>query len=58
VSKHELCLQALGRRLAHNDRCIDVHLSRVRRKLGALTDGRSLIQSVHKYGYRLFEDPE
>lgn len=56
VSKHELCLQALGRRLARNDRCVDVHLSRVRRKLGALTDGRSLIQSVHKYGYRLFEE--
>jgi two-component system, OmpR family, response regulator len=58
VSKHELCLQALGRRLARNDRCIDVHLSRVRRKLGALADGRSLIQSVHKYGYRLFEERE
>jgi two-component system OmpR family response regulator len=56
VSKHELCLSALGRRLARNDRCIDVHLSRVRRKLGVLTDGRSLIHSVHKYGYRLFED--
>lgn len=58
VSKHELCLKALGRGLARNDRCVDVHLSRVRRKLGALTDGRSLIQSVHKYGYRLFEDRE
>jgi DNA-binding response OmpR family regulator len=56
VSKHELCLSALGRRLARNDRCVDVHLSRVRRKLGAVTDGRSLIHSVHKYGYRLLED--
>jgi two-component system, OmpR family, response regulator len=56
VSKHELCARALGRGLARNDRCVDVHLSRVRRKLGALTDGRSLIHSVHKYGYRLFED--
>ncbi len=56
VSKHELCLSALGRRLARNDRCVDVHLSRVRRKLSALTDGRSLIHSVHKYGYRLLED--
>jgi DNA-binding response OmpR family regulator len=56
VSKQELCLSALGRRLARNDRCVDVHLSRVRRKLGALTDGRSLIHSVHKYGYRLLED--
>jgi DNA-binding response OmpR family regulator len=56
VSKQELCLSALGRRLARNDRCVDVHLSRVRRKLGVLTDGRSLIHSVHKYGYRLFED--
>jgi DNA-binding response OmpR family regulator len=56
VSKHELCLSALGRRLARNDRCVDVHLSRVRRKLGVLTDGRSLIHSVHNYGYRLLED--
>jgi two-component system, OmpR family, response regulator len=56
VSKHELCLSALGRRLARNDRCVDVHLSRVRRKLGVLTDGRSLIHSVHKYGYRLLKD--
>jgi len=55
VSKHELCLSALGRRLARNDRCVDVHLSRVRRKLGVLTDGRSLIRSVHKYGYRLLK---
>jgi two-component system, OmpR family, response regulator len=56
VSKRELCLSALGRGLARNDRCVDVHLSRVRRKLGALADGRSLIHSVHKYGYRLLED--
>jgi two-component system, OmpR family, response regulator len=56
VSKQELCLCALGRRLARNDRCVDVHLSRVRRKLGKLTDGRSLIHSVYKYGYRLLED--
>ena len=53
VSKHELCQSALGRQLARNDRCVDVHLSRVRRKLGMLTEGRSLIHSVYKYGYRL-----
>jgi two-component system OmpR family response regulator len=58
VSKHELCLSALGRELARNDRCVDVHLSRVRRKLGVRADGRSLIHSVHKYGYRLLEDHE
>ena len=56
VSKHELCLSALGRQLARNDRCVDVHLSRVRRKLGVLTDGRSVIHSVYKYGYRLLID--
>jgi DNA-binding response OmpR family regulator len=56
VSKRELCLSALGRGLARNDRCVDVHLSRVRRKLGVRADGRSLIHSVHKYGYRLLED--
>ena len=56
VSKHELCQCALGRTLARNDRSVDVHLSRVRRKLGVLTDGRSLIHSVHKYGYRLLKE--
>jgi two-component system OmpR family response regulator len=56
VSKRELCLSALGRGLARNDRRVDVHLSRVRRKLGVLADGRSLIHSVHKYGYRLLDD--
>ena len=58
VSKQELSLRALGRGLARNDRSVDVHLSRVRRKLGKLTDGRCLIHAVHKYGYRLLEHPE
>jgi DNA-binding response OmpR family regulator len=56
VSKNELSERALGRPHARHDRSIDVHLSSVRRKLGALPDGRSLIQAVHRQGYQLLKE--
>lgn len=56
VSKNELSERALGRRLERHDRNIDVHISSVRRKLGTLSDGRPLIQAVHRMGYQLLED--
>jgi DNA-binding response OmpR family regulator len=56
VSKNELSEQALGRPLMRFDRSIDVHLSSIRRKLGALADGRSCIQTVHKQGYQLIRE--
>lgn len=51
VSKAELSEKALGRPLARFDRNIDVHMSSLRHKLGALPDGRSCIQTVHRQGY-------
>lgn len=39
-----------------DDRSIDMHLSRVRRKLGALADGRSLIVAVSRQGYQFLKD--
>ena len=56
VSKTELSEQGLGRPLAKFDRSIDVHLSRIRDKLGLLADGRSCIQTVFRQGYQLIRD--
>jgi len=53
VGKAELSEQALGRPLSRFDRSIDVHISSIRHKLGTLTDGRSLIQTVIRRGYQL-----
>lgn len=53
VSKDELSQRALGRPLARFDRSIDVHISSLRNKLGALPDGRSFIQTVYRQGYQL-----
>lgn len=53
VSKKELSEQALGRALEKFDRSVEVHLSRIREKLGPLPDGRSCIQTVFRQGYQL-----
>jgi two-component system OmpR family response regulator len=55
VSKSALSEQGLGRPLARYDRIIDVHLSKVRRKLGVSEDGRSCIQTVHGVGYQFIK---
>jgi two-component system, OmpR family, response regulator len=56
VGKNELSERALGRPLERHDRNIDVHISSIRRKLGTLSDGRPLIQAVHRMGYQLLEE--
>ena len=56
VSKNELSEQALGRPLMRFDRSIDVHMSSIRQKLGALADGRSCIQTVIRKGYMLVKE--
>jgi DNA-binding response OmpR family regulator len=56
VSKQDLSTRALGRPHTRHDRSIDVHLSSIRRKLGLLPDGRSIIQAVHHQGYQLIKD--
>jgi DNA-binding response OmpR family regulator len=56
VSKQDLSARALGRPYTRHDRSIDVHLSSIRRKLGLLADGRSIIQAVHRQGYQLLKD--
>ncbi|MHB8447752.1 MAG: response regulator [Rudaea sp.] len=51
VSKETLSQDVLGRPLGPFDRSIDVHISKLRRKLGDAADGESLIGTVHRGGY-------
>ncbi|MBS0570610.1 MAG: response regulator transcription factor [Proteobacteria bacterium] len=51
VSKETLSQDVLGRPLGPFDRSIDVHISKLRRKLGHAADGESLIGTVHRGGY-------
>lgn len=51
VNKHELSEIALGRKLAHFDRSLDVHISNVRKKLGFITDNTNRIRTIRNVGY-------
>jgi two-component system, OmpR family, response regulator CpxR len=51
ISREELCLQALGRKLTYQDRSIDVHVSSLRKKLGPSGEGGERIKSVRGIGY-------
>jgi DNA-binding response OmpR family regulator len=51
VSKETLSQDVLGRPLGPFDRSIDVHISKLRRKLGDAADGESLINTIHRGGY-------
>ncbi|MGH8040673.1 MAG: response regulator [Rudaea sp.] len=51
VSKETLSQDVLGRPLGPFDRSIDVHISKLRRKLGNAADGQSLIGTIHRGGY-------
>lgn len=53
VSREELTLHALGRELRVEDRSIDVHVSRLRQKIGRAPDGAQRILSVRGRGYRI-----
>ncbi len=56
VSKKNLSEQGLGRPLARFDRSIDVHMSKIRNKLGTLADGRSYIYTDYRQGYRFIKE--
>jgi two-component system response regulator CpxR len=51
VSRDELTHDVLGRELAPFDRSIDMHISRVRRKLGERPDGVERIKAIRGVGY-------
>ena len=52
ISKEELSLQVLGRKLESYDRSIDMHVSNLRKKLGTLPDGEERIKTVRGIGYQ------
>jgi DNA-binding response OmpR family regulator len=56
VHKNKLSELGLGRPLARFERSIDVHMSSIRHKLGALPDGRSCIQTVYRQGYQFIKE--
>jgi DNA-binding response OmpR family regulator len=53
VSKEDLSLKALGRPLERFDRCIDVHMSSIRAKIGHAAGDRSAIRTIVRKGYQL-----
>ena len=52
VNKHELSEIALGSKLAHFDRSLDVHISNVRKKLGYISEDNR-IRTIRNVGYLL-----
>jgi two-component system response regulator CpxR len=51
VSKREVSTIALGRDFGRYDRAVDMHVSRLRRKLGPRADGSERIKTVRGSGY-------
>jgi two-component system response regulator CpxR len=51
ISREELCTAVLGRPLAPYDRSIDVHVSKLRKKLGREREGVERIKSIRNAGY-------
>ncbi len=51
VSREELAEKVLGRKLAIFDRSIDVHVSSLRKKLGAQVNGLDRIKAIRSVGY-------
>lgn len=56
VTKETLSEQALGRKLTRYDRSIDMHVSKLRHKLGTDPDAQALIQTVRGIGYQLVRE--
>jgi len=55
VSRDRLTRCALGRGWSPDDRSLDSHIKRLRRKLGLDRDGRTPIRTVRGVGYLLLE---
>jgi two-component system response regulator CpxR len=53
VDKAVLTREALGREIERFDRSVDVHLSRLRRKLGDASEQQVRIEAIRGVGYQL-----
>jgi two-component system response regulator PhoP len=56
VSRDRLTRCSLGRGWAPDDRCLDTHIKRLRRKIGKDRHGRTPIRTVRSIGYLLLEE--
>jgi DNA-binding response OmpR family regulator len=56
VTREDISREALGRPFNRYDRAIDVHVSRIRQKLGQFPEARVLIRTVIHKGYQLVLD--
>lgn len=56
ISKEELSLEVLGKRLAQFDRAIDMHISNLRKKLPERLDDKPRIKTLRGKGYLLVEE--
>ena len=56
LTREELYTQVWGRELRHDDRSVDVYVSRLRSKLSAALPGQSLIHTHSGIGYRFSPD--
>ena len=57
VSREYLAQSVLGRAFRHYDRSIDMHVSRVRKKLGDPANGKGVIRTIRNVGYMLTKIP-
>jgi len=51
VTRDDIATSVLGRELSPFDRSIDVHISKLRKKLGTLPNGRERIKTIRNTGY-------
>ena len=58
VTRDRLTRRALGRAWSPFDRCLDTHINRLRRKIGADLAGRTPIRTIRSIGYLLLADWE
>lgn len=56
LTKEELSLEVLGKRLSPFDRAIDMHVSNLRKKLPDRQDGKARIKTLRGRGYLLVEE--
>ncbi len=56
LTKEELSMDVLGKRLAAFDRAIDMHVSNLRKKLPERNDGKPRIKTLRGRGYLLVEE--
>ncbi len=57
VTREQVAKLILGRNLSASDRSIDVHVSKLRKKLGSLPSGDERIQAIRNVGYIYYAHP-